>query len=64
MAEVVARGGGALGAAVEQDMRSGGAGAAREGKGLGAYLVGARWGQEWQRMIEPQVLGAASRHAT
>ena len=36
--EVVAQGGGALGAAVEADMRSG-AGAARAGKGLGAYLV-------------------------
>ena len=38
--EVVAQGGGALGAAVEADMRSGGAGAAQAGKGLGEYLVG------------------------
>jgi len=27
-----------------------GAGAAQAGKGLGAYLVGARWGQEWRRI--------------
>ena len=39
-AEVVDHGGGALGAAVEADMRSGGAGAAQAGKGLGAHLVG------------------------
>jgi hypothetical protein len=38
---VVAQGGAALGAAVEPDMRSGGAGAAQAGKGLGAHLVGA-----------------------
>jgi len=40
LAEAVALGGGALGAAVEADMRSG-AGAARrgEGKGVGAHLV-------------------------
>jgi hypothetical protein len=45
LAELVAQGGGALGAALEADMRSG-AGAAQAGKGLGAYLVGARWRQE------------------
>ena len=38
--EVVAQGGGALGAAVEADMRSGGAGAARRREGAGAHLVG------------------------
>jgi hypothetical protein len=39
--EVVAQGRGALGAAVEADMRgSGGAGAARAGKGCGTHLVG------------------------
>ena len=37
---VVAQGGGALGAAVEADMRSGGAGAAGRREGAGAYLVG------------------------
>ena len=37
VAELVAQGGGALGAALEADMRSG-AGAAQAGKGLGAYL--------------------------
>jgi len=39
--EVVAQGRGALGAAVEADMRSGGAGAARAGKGLVRTLWGA-----------------------
>ena len=39
--EVVAQGGGALGAALEADMRSGGAGAAQAGKGLVRTLLGA-----------------------
>jgi len=39
--EVVAQGAGALGAPVEADMRSGGAGAAQAGKGLVSTLLGA-----------------------
>ena len=44
--EVVAQGRGALGAALEADMRSGGAGAAQAGRGWVRTLLGARWGQE------------------
>jgi hypothetical protein len=49
--EVVAQGGGALGAAaVEADMRSRGAGAAQAGKGLGAHLVGRAVGTGGRRV--------------
>ena len=47
--EVVAHGGGALGVAVAADMRSGGAGAAQAGKGLGAHLVGRGGGEAENR---------------
>jgi len=54
--EVVAHGGGALGAVVEADMRSGGAGARREQGRAGAYLVGRAVGTGGRRMKESNTI--------